>query len=467
MSRERSIIERISSENVKWLELQFMDLPGYIHSVHISSRLLSPKWFSEGVSKLDGSSVRGFTEINESDLRLIPVENTYATLPWLLSGAKVGRFICTIGLSMNKGRLEYDSRLVAENLEAYLSSKGLTGYVGAEIEFFVFDSVKIRVNSYVQYIEINSPESPVSDNGYPYIEKRSYYIPAPLDTLADYRARVSHVLEENFGIEVDVHHHEVASTGHIEINMKYSTPVNSCDNILTLKYVSRRVAAEYGLYPTFMPKPLFSDDGSGFHVHISIWKDTQNLFYDPNDDYAEISQYARYFIGGLIEHGRSLSAIVSPTVNSYKRLIPGYEAPVYLAWSKGNRSAAIRVPVYKARDQYKRIEYRPPDPSVNPYLAVTAIFAAGLDGVKRKIEPGDPVDKNIYKLSKRERRELGIKELPGSLTEALEELKSDMDFLKPFFSQPLIDKYIELKFEEARRINTFPSPIEFKEYFNL
>lgn len=447
--------------------MQFMDLAGYIHSVLISSRQISPKWFKDGIGKLDGSSVRGFTDISESDLRLIPIEDTYAELPWTLAGERVCRFICAVGLPMNKGRLEFDSRWVAEKLEEHLKSKGLKGFAGAEVEFFVFSSVDIKVNSYEQYVKINSPESPANDSGYPYIEKRSYYVPQPIDTLADYRAKVSHILEDYFNIEVTVHHHEVASSGQIEINMVYSTPVKTGDNILTLKYVSRRVASEYNLFPTFMPKPLYGDNGSGLHIHVSIWRENRNLFYDPDDKYAEISQYARYFIGGLIEHGRSLSAIVSPTVNSYKRLVPGYEAPVYLAWSKGNRSAAIRVPVYEAKDNYKRIEYRPPDPSVNPYLAITAIFAAGLDGVNKKIDPGDPIDKDIYKLSPNKRRELCIKELPGSLEEALEELKSDNEYLRPFFPKSLIDKYIDLKVEEYRRLSIYPSPIEYQEYFQL
>ena len=323
------------------------------------------------------------------------------------------------------------------------------------------------MDGYTQYIQINSIESPTLEDGYPYIEKRSYYIPPPLDSLIDYRMTLAKVLEEYFNIKVDVHHHEVASTGQIEVNIRYSTPVKMSDNILTLKYVSRRVASQFGLYPTFMPKPLYSDNGSGFHIHLSIWRNNENLFYDPNDEYAEISQYARYFIGGLIEHSRGLSAIVSPTVNSYKRLIPGYEAPVYLTWSRGNRSAAIRIPVYKKGDKNKRIEYRPPDPLMNPYLAIPAIFAAGLDGVKKKIDPGDPIDKDVYKLSKSERRALGIRELPGSLFEALEELKSDNDYLKVIFPKELIDRYIELKYEEARRICSYPTPIEYKEYFNL
>ena len=225
------------------------------------------------------------------------------------------------------------------------------------------------------------------------------------------------------------------------------------------------VAYKHGMVVTFMPKPIAGDNGSGMHTHVSIWEGDKNLFYDPNDDYAELSQFARYFIGGLIEHGRALSAIVSPTTNSYRRLVPGYEAPVYLAWSRANRSAAIRVPVYhKGARASKRIEYRPPDPTANPYLAVAAIIMAGLDGVRRKIDPGDPVDENIYHMTPERRRQLGIKSLPGSLEEALDELESDNEFLKPVFTREAIEKYIELKREEVMKERLQPSPIEFLMY---
>ncbi|HDJ94904.1 MAG TPA: type I glutamate--ammonia ligase, partial [Acidilobales archaeon] len=253
-----------------------------------------------------------------------------------------------------------------------------------------------------------------------------------------------------------------------EIDFKYDNLVRTADNVQTLKYVARNIAAKYNMVVTFMPKPIYGDNGSGMHVHVSLW-DTKgrNLFYDPNDEYAELSQLGRYFIGGLLEHARSISAIVSPTTNSYKRLMPGFEAPVYLTWSKGNRSAAIRIPVYhKGSEELKRIEYRPPDPSANPYLAFAAILAAGLDGLRRKIDPGDPVDKNVYHLAPKERKELGIGELPRTLWEALDELESDHDFLYPIFTKEIIETYIEIKRKEVIMLESYPTPVEFYYYFN-
>ena len=260
----------------------------------------------------------------------------------------------------------------------------------------------------------------------------------------------------------------MATGGQGEINFRYSTPTRTADNIQTLKYVAKMVAYQHGMVAVFMPKPIGGDNGSGMHTHVSVWRGDTNLFYDPDDDYAELSQYARYFIGGLIEHGRALSAIVSPTVNSYKRLIPGYEAPVYLAWSRANRSAAIRIPVYqRGVKNSKRIEYRPPDPSANPYLALSAIILAGLDGVRKKIDPGDPVDENIYHMTPEKRRELGIKVLPRSLEEALDELESDNEFLKPVFPQSLLEAYVELKRKEIDLTRMYPSPVEIMLYHDV
>jgi len=254
----------------------------------------------------------------------------------------------------------------------------------------------------------------------------------------------------------------------MEIDIKHDYPLRTADNYMTLKYVARKVAQEFGLLATFMPKPIFGDNGSGLHTHISIWKDDVNLFYDSGDEYAELSQFARYFIGGLLDHGRSLSAIVSPTVNSYKRLVPGYEAPIFLAWSRGNRSSAVRVPVYRrGRPWEKRIEYRPPDPLANPYLAISAVILAGLDGVKKKIDPGDPVDKDIYHLTDSELREYNIRSLPRDLYEAVEELESDNEYLRPVFNRDILETYMEIKRREFLELNQYPTPVELHKYFSF
>lgn len=460
-------LKKVRDNNIKWVELQFTDILGYIRTVTISADKLDEDSFVRGVGKLDGSSIKGFSDIEESDLVLLPIPETINILPWSSTDDRAARIICRILTSGGKDRLKYDVRMVSEKLDVELREAGLKAFTSAEVEFFVFNNVKIKVSNSMQYLNISSDESPEDIDGYPYNYREGYYIMQPLDTLTKFRGKVSKILGEYFNIMVEAHHHEVAVNGQVEFNIKYDTPTITSDNILTLKYVSRNVASEMGYYVTFMPKPLYGDNGSGMHVHISLWRGSQNLFYDPDDEYAEISQYCRYFIGGLMEHGRSLSAIVSPTVNSYKRLVPGYEAPVYLAWSKGNRSATIRIPAYHKNDIYKRIEYRPPDPSANPYLALTAIIAAGLDGVNKKLDPGDPIDKNIYKLSEGERKKLGINSLPRDLMEALEELISDNKYLKPYFSKQLLNKYVDLKIEEFKRVNQYPTPIELKEYFSI
>ncbi|MEM1743012.1 MAG: type I glutamate--ammonia ligase, partial [Nitrososphaerota archaeon] len=297
------------------------------------------------------------------------------------------------------------------------------------------------------------------------------YLPSlPQDTLVEFRNNVSRILEDYFKIIVDAHHHEVATAGQCEIDLRHDTLKKIADNVQTYKYVVKNVAKNMGLIATFMPKPIYGDNGSGMHVHISLWRNGVNTFYDSDDQYAELSQTARYFIGGILEHGKALSAIVAPTTNSYKRLIAGYEAPVYLTWSKSNRSAVIRIPAYhKGRDTstLKRIEFRAPDPSANPYLCFSAIIAAGLDGIKKKIDPGDPVDENIYKLAVEKKRELGIEKLPSDLREALQCLQSDREFLKPVMSDELINTWIELKLEECEQVNSIPHPYEFHLYFDI
>ncbi len=452
-------VERIRRDGIEWVDLQVTDLSGRFHHVTISSSMVTPETLEEGFGKLDGSSVRGFATIDESDLVLKPVLETYAVLPWF---DKTARFITQVYGFLGSGRFIRDPRYVSERLESKLSGEGLTAYVSVEPEFFIFDSMKFRVDGFISYYKVESREAYWNGGGGARIRtKEGYYPTPPLDQMMQVRQEIASTLRNYFGVEAEVHHHEVATAGQAEVNFRYSTPTRTSDNLQTLKYVARMVAYRRGLMVTFMPKVLANDNGSGMHTHVSIWRDGTNLFYDPSDEYSEISQYARYFIGGLIEHGRALSAFVSPTVNSYRRLIPGYEAPVYLAWSRANRSAAIRIPSYFRGDQVsKRIEYRPPDPTANPYLALPAIILAGLDGVKKKIDPGDPVDENIYMMTEQKRRMLGIKTLPRSLDEALDELETDNEFLKPVFNKEIIQTYIDMKREESQRLKPYPHPAE-------
>jgi glutamine synthetase len=306
--------------------------------------------------------------------------------------------------------------------------------------------------------------------GYPIRFKEGYFPAPPQDTLMEYRSECARVLGESFHIVCETHHHEVATAGQCEMDMYRDTLTNMADSVMTLKFVTRNIAHQRGMVVTTMPKPIYMDNASGMHVHVSLWSGGKNLFYDADDPHAELSQLARYFGGGLMEHSRSLAAIVAPTTNSYRRLVPGYEAPVYVAWSRSNRSATVRVPVYhKGRKaaEAKRIEFRPPDPAANPYLCQAAIMAAGIDGIKKKIDMGDPVDEDIYKLSPERRRQLGIRELPGNLKDALECLESDSEYLSPIFPKDTIEKIIENGLKEYRELALRPHPYEFYLYFDL
>jgi len=459
------IFSRLDEDGIRWITLQFMDIKGYIKEVTVKRNKIDEDSFARGVPKLDGSSIEGFTSIEESDLTLKPVINTYVKIPWR-SG--LARFISEV-VEKDGKPYKKDGRIILRRALTAYDAEGFTPYIGIEMEFFVFNRVEIDMTTPYTGMSyrIYSDESPHNTTGYPRMYKKGYYPATPLDTLFNYRMKISDLLAEYFNCEVDAHHHEVATSGQVELDIRYSTPLSTADNVLNVKYVARNIADEMGYVVTFMPKPLYGDNGSGMHTHISIWRENINLFYDPDDGYAELSQLGRYFIGGLIEHGRSLAALVAPTVNSYKRLIPGYEAPVYLVWSKANRSAAIRVPMYLKRDYNKRIEFRPPDPSANPYIALAAILLAGLDGIKKKIDPGDPIDRNIYEMSIDELRRYNIKMLPRDLYEALNELKSDDTYLKPYFSSEFLDTYYDIKLKEYKSISEYPTTPELYYYFSL
>jgi len=451
------VLKRIEEDNVNWILLQFTDLLGSLRQVTIS------RFVNTLVGRFDGSSVKGFANIEESDLSLKPDFSTYALIPWSNSTA---RLICDVYLAST--RLSKDPRYVAQKVDNILLDQETRAFISAELEFFIFDKIHVKIDIWRQYYEIWSSEGYWSSEPPFNHTKDGYYSHYPRDRFEDLKIEIGNTLNNYFGLKVEVLHHEVAAASQHEINFRGGSVTYLGDAIQTAKFVIKSLAHKRGFIATFMPKPIYGDNGSGMHIHVSIWRNNVNLFYDPNDEYAGLSQFARYFIGGLIEHGRALSAIVSPTVNSYKRLVPGYEAPVYLVWGKANRSAAIRIPAYNNFDNSTiRIEYRPPDPSSNPYLASAAIILAGLDGVKKKIDPGSPIDENVYKMSRERRRSLGIKELPRSLDEALDELECDNEWLKPAFSTELIETYIELKREESRKITSYPSPIEIFSYINV
>jgi glutamine synthetase len=460
--------------NSHFLQVRYTDIFGRFHAkyLHTSKDQLHTV-FRNGVG-LDGSSVRGFANIDESDMLLLPDRKTLKKIA--MGGLEISTAIADVYKGFNLGRSSKDPRHVTQRLEDHLALNQITCQIGAEVECFIFDdieySIKQRVNdvsngkndNYVfNDIIINSFEQ-FGRGKYPIRNKDGYDAPPFQDSLIGFRFEIANTLKQHYGIEATNLNHEVASSGQIEINFIHDYLTKSADNVQYYKDVVRNTAKSHSKIANFMPKPLYdeidnkkSDNGSGMHVSVSLWKkkstNSINLFYDENEKTAEISQTGRYFIGGILDHACSLAAIVTPTVNSYNRLIPGFEAPVYLAWASGNRSAVVRVPVNEKRSsKSKRVEFRAPDPSANPYLAFSATVAAGLDGIKRKIEPGDQTHKDIYKMKDSERKGLGIGTLPSNLYEALNALKSDCSYLEDCFNSELISTYLELKHEELKKL---------------
>ncbi len=440
---------------VRYLQLYFTDLLGVFRSTSIV-------WEGDDVSRecilFDGSSVYGFEPIEYSDLVVKPVPDTLTKLPW-----EDEVYAVISGVYKPSGeRHSRDPRYIVEKTIHHIRGYGYECYAGVEMEFFLFNSVKAFVDTGIQYLEITSIEAPWSD-GVGIALKKGYHVVEPVDCVASVRRKIIDIVHE-IGFKCVKNHHEVASSGQVEVTSNRYSIDRLGDFIQFFKMVARKVARDHGFEAVFLPKPLWGDNGSGMHIHVSLWRDGENLFFDPSEEYG-LTQLARYFIGGVLEHGRSLSAIVSPTVNSYKRLVPGFEAPVYLVWGLGNRSVAVRIPVldHGSPDLW-RIEYRPPDPTANPYLALAALFLAGLDGILKKIDPGDPVIEDVYKWGLKKRRELGVRELPRNLEEALDELESDHEYLKPVFTDDVLETYIELKRRESREVSSVPAPMDFLYY---
>ena len=485
----QDVMNKIQSEDIRFIDLQFTDVPGKLQHVTVPSHTIDADAWTNGIPKLDGSSIRGFTGISESDMLLKPDPNTFVVIPWSDPSKKYARVLCSINWGMGHpvhkgGPLAKDPRGIAQKAEEFLKESGY-GYSiwGPELEFFVFDGVTWDVNTPAkgQSYSIRSKEAawkpggPATEQGcgkgginVPIRHKEGYFPTTPQDTLMEVRNDATTILEDDFGIMVDAHHHEVATAGQCEINMMYDTLVNQADSAQSFKYVIKNVAHHKGMVATFMPKPLVGDNGSGMHCHQSIWKDGKNRFYDENDEHSELSQEARYYIGGIMAHTRALACIVAPTTNSYKRLVPGFEAPIYIAWSRSNRSANVRVPVnIKGNENAKRIEFRCPDTTANPYLAFPAMLCAGLDGIKNKIDCGNPVDENIYTLSEDRKRELNIKSLPRDLAEAADALESDHDFLKPVFDGELLETVLEFARDAHFDVASRTHPHEFQLYFDV
>lgn len=467
------VFSKIAHEDIKFIDLQFTGLTGRFHHTTISANTFTPEQMKDGLPKLDGSSIVGFTSIDDSDLILKPDPNTYARIPWLTEN-KTARLLCDVYWGSDRGRLSRDPRGIAQKAEEHIKTQGFDSSAwGPEVEFFVFDEIHWDVLTPYkgQSYSIESKEAPWNQEGkgYPMGLQEGYYPSTPSDTLTPYRNECVNILNTNFGILCDNHHHEVATAGQCEIDIKYDHLTNAADATQSYKFVIRNVAQKYGKVATMMPKPISMDSGSGMHTNVSLWKGKQNAFFDP-DDPDELSQTARYFCGGIMNHARALSAICNPTTNSYHRLVPGYEAPAYIAWSSSNRSAIVRVPKHfkgKGYAHLKRLEFRAPDPSSNPYLVFAAVTAAGMDGIKKKMDPGDQNRDDIFKMTKAERKKKGIGVLPASLGEALDELESDRKFLHPVFTDDVIDTIISLERRDQREISIRPHPHEFYLYFDV
>jgi glutamine synthetase len=463
----KDAVQFAKDQGVKIVDVKFVDMPGTWQHFSIPVQDFTEDLFEEGLG-FDGSSIRGFQHIHESDMLLLLDASTVVVDP--ICKIPTLSVICDVVDPITHEPYSRDPRYIARKAEAYLKTTGIadTSYWGPEAEFFIFDSVRFDQNQYSGYYFIDSDEGIWNSGkeganlGHRPRWKEGYFPVAPADQLQDFRSDVILRLIAA-GVPVEVHHHEVATAGQCEIDMRFSTLVTMADHLLMYKYVIKNVAKEYGKTATFMPKPLFGDNGSGMHVHQSLWKGGQTLMADPAG-YAGMSQLAKWYIGGLLKHAPALLAITSPTVNSYHRLVPGYEAPVNLAYSSRNRSAAVRIPMYSQSPKAKRLEFRCPDPSCNPYLAFSAMLMAGLDGIQNKIDPGQPADYDIF-----EHKDSGIKQVPGSLPEALKALEADHDFLLTggVFTQDVIDTWIDYKVtHEVDPVRLRPHPYEFYLYYD-
>ncbi|MBV9481774.1 MAG: type I glutamate--ammonia ligase [Acidobacteria bacterium] len=470
MSEAKTVMESVKKNEVKLLDLRFTDLPGLWHHVSYPIDQLSEDSFEEGFG-MDGSSIRGWAAIHESDMLLIPDASTFMLDPF--TEVRTAVMVADVIDPVTKRRYDRDPRYIARKAEMYLASTGVadTAYFGAEAEFFIFDNVRFDQREQHGFYFIDAEEgrwnSGRQENnlGYRPRYKEGYFPVPPTDHYQDLRSEMVMTMQ-NCGLEVECHHHEVATGGQTEIDLKFDSLVRSADHMMLYKYIVKNVANQYGKTVTFMPKPIFQDNGSGMHTHQSLWKGGKPLF--AGDGYAGLSQLALWYIGGLIKHGPALSALIAPTTNSYKRLVPGFEAPVNLAYSRRNRSAACRIPMYSASPKAKRVEFRPPDPSCNPYMAFAAMMMAGLDGVENKLDPGQPLDKDIYDLGSEELAK--VPSMPGSLESALDALANDHHFLLKgdVFTEELIATYIEYKrSKEVDAVRLRPHPHEFMLYYDI
>ncbi|WP_330330068.1 type I glutamate--ammonia ligase [Streptomyces sp. NBC_00536] len=458
----------IADNDVKMVDVRFCDLPGVMQHFTIPAGVFNP----DDELAFDGSSIRGFQAIHESDMALRADLSTARMDPFRKDKTLNINFF--IHDPITGEAYSRDPRNIAKKAEAYLASTGIadTAYFGPEAEFYVFDNVRFATSANESFYHIDSEAgawntgSTENNRGYKVRYKGGYFPVAPVDHFADLRAEISLELDAQ-GLQVERQHHEVGTGGQAEINYKFNTLLAAADDLMLFKYIVKNVAWRNGKTATFMPKPIFGDNGSGMHVHQSLWANGDPLFYDESG-YAGLSDTARYYIGGILKHAPSLLAFTNPTVNSYHRLVPGFEAPVNMVYSQRNRSAAMRIPITGSNPKAKRVEFRAPDPSSNPYLAFSALLLAGLDGVKNKIEPMEPIDKDLYELSPDEHA--SVPQVPTSLDAVLRALEEDNEYLQAggVFTSDLIETWIDYKrTHEIAPIALRPHPHEFELYFDL
>ena len=469
---QTELIKYASDNKVEIVDFKFCDFPGTWHHFSTPISCLNEDLFEEGLG-FDGSSIRGFQSIQESDMLLFPDPESAFLDPFTKHATL--SITCNIKDPITAQPYTRDPRFLAQKAEQYLKSTGVAdlSYWGPELEFYIFDHVSFDQTYNEGFYHVDSVEGAwnTGDNsqqnlGYKPRYKEGYFPVAPMDHMQDIRSEMVKTLQQ-VDIEVEVHHHEVGSGGQAEIDMRYDSLTRMADKVLLYKYIVKNVGKNHGKTVTMMPKPIFMDNGSGMHVHQSLWKGEKNVFYDPAN-YALLSETARHYIGGLLKHADALCAFIAPTTNSYRRLVPGYEAPINLVYSQRNRSACIRIPTYSSSEKARRIEFRTPDPSCNPYFAFSAMLMAGLDGVLNKIEPPEPVDKDLYDLKPEEMKD--IKSVVGSLDAALDALEEDHAFLLKgdVFTQDVIDMWLSYKRErEIDAMRLRPHPYEFSLYYDV
>ena len=475
----KQVLQTIQDENISFIDFWFVDIFGELHNVGMPNYAIDENSFVNGLEKLDASSIIGFKSVNSSDMILLPDPNSFKILPndYDPGHRKNARIFCDLydGSTKKESRYSRDSRGIAHKASEKLGEFGFTHTNwGPEIEFFVFDSINVYPSPYAAThsggasgYSIDSKESPWSKGNVSTAInfKEGYYPSQPKDTLAGFRKDVCEDLYNYFGIKIEAEHHEVATSGQCEINLVYDEMITMADNVIAVKNLVKVKAKRKNKVATFMPKPIFGDNASAMHTHQSLWKENSNVMYDHDDEVAQMSQIGRYYVGGILSHASALCAISNPTTNSYKRLVPGFEAPVNVCWGLANRSTAIRIPMYnRNQEKSKRIEYRVPDPTANIYLLEAALLLAGLDGIKNKIDPGDPIEENVYKLSLEKKREYNIGSLPVSLKGSLDSLGSDSNFLEEVFTTDFLEVYSELKYKEYTAFAQTPTAWEVSMY---